>query len=239
MKNNLPIIALDFATAEETLAFLAPFQQEPLFVKVGMELFYQEGPSIVKQLKERNCELFLDLKLHDIPTTVNKAMKRLAGLGVDLVNVHAAGGKKMMQAALEGLEEGTPAGQKRPSLIAVTQLTSTSEQMMKDELLIEKALIDTVVHYSKLAEESGLDGVVCSVHEAKAIYEAVSPSFLTVTPGIRLSEDAANDQIRVATPAIAREKGSSAIVVGRSIAKAKDPVKAYEAVRLEWEGIKS
>lgn len=190
MKNNLPIIALDFASAEETLAFLAPFQQEPLFVKVGMELFYQEGPSIVKQLKERNCELFLDLKLHDIPTTVNKAMKRLASLGVDLVNVHAAGGKKMMQAALEGLEEGTPAGKKRPSLIAVTQLTSTSEQIMKDELLIEKSLIDTVVHYSKQAEESGLDGVVCSVHEAKAIYQAVSPSFLTVTPGIRMSEDA-------------------------------------------------
>ncbi|AMK72193.1 orotidine-5'-phosphate decarboxylase [Bacillus subtilis] len=239
MKNNLPIIALDFASAEETLAFLAPFQQEPLFVKVGMELFYQEGPSIVKQLKERNCELFLDLKLHDIPTTVNKAMKRLASLGVDLVNVHAAGGKKMMQAALEGLEEGTPAGKKRPSLIAVTQLTSTSEQIMKDELLIEKSLIDTVVHYSKKAEESGLDGVVCSVHEAKAIYQAVSPSFLTVTPGIRMSEDAANDQVRVATPAIAREKGSSAIVVGRSITKAEDPVKAYKAVRLEWEGIKS
>lgn len=239
MKNNLPIIALDFASAEETLAFLAPFQQEPLFVKAGMELFYQEGPSIVKQLKERNCELFLDLKLHDIPTTVNKAMKRLASLGVDLVNVHAAGGKKMMQAALEGLEEGTPAGKKRPSLIAVTQLTSTSEQIMKDELLIEKSLIDTVVHYSKQAEESGLDGVVCSVHEAKAIYQAVSPSFLTVTPGIRMSEDAANDQVRVATPAIAREKGSSAIVVGRSITKAEDPVKAYKAVRLEWEGIKS
>ncbi|MGG4419747.1 orotidine-5'-phosphate decarboxylase [Bacillus subtilis] len=239
MKNNLPIIALDFASAEETLAFLAPFQQEPLFVKVGMELFYQEGPSIVKQLKERNCELFLDLKLHDIPTTVNKAMKRLASLGVDLVNVHAAGGKKMMQAALKGLEEGTPAGKKRPSLIAVTQLTSTSEQIMKDELLIEKSLIDTVVHYSKQAEESGLDGVVCSVHEAKAIYQAVSPSFLTVTPGIRMSEDAANDQVRVATPAIAREKGSSAIVVGRSITKAEDPVKAYKAVRLEWEGIKS
>lgn len=239
MKNNLPIIALDFASAEETLAFLAPFQQEPLFVKGGMELFYQEGPSIVKQLKERNCELFLDLKLHDIPTTVNKAMKRLASLGVDLVNVHAAGGKKMMQAALEGLEEGTPAGKKRPSLIAVTQLTSTSEQIMKDELLIEKSLIDTVVHYSKQAEESGLDGVVCSVHEAKAIYQAVSPSFLTVTPGIRMSEDAANDQVRVATPAIAREKGSSAIVVGRSITKAEDPVKAYKAVRLEWEGIKS
>ncbi|MEC1272973.1 orotidine-5'-phosphate decarboxylase [Bacillus subtilis] len=239
MKNNLPIIALDFASAEETLAFLASFQQEPLFVKVGMELFYQEGPSIVKQLKERNCELFLDLKLHDIPTTVNKAMKRLASLGVDLVNVHAAGGKKMMQAALEGLEEGTPAGKKRPSLIAVTQLTSTSEQIMKDELLIEKSLIDTVVHYSKQAEESGLDGVVCSVHEAKAIYQAVSPSFLTVTPGIRMSEDAANDQVRVATPAIAREKGSSAIVVGRSITRAEDPVKAYKAVRLEWEGIKS
>ncbi|PJY98728.1 orotidine-5'-phosphate decarboxylase [Bacillus vallismortis] len=239
MKNDLPIIALDFASAEETLAFLAPFQQNPLYVKVGMELFYQEGPSIVKQLKERECQLFLDLKLHDIPTTVHKAMKRLAALGIDLVNVHAAGGKKMMQAALEGLEEGTPSGKKRPSLIAVTQLTSTSEQIMKDELLIEKPLIDTVVHYSKLTEESGLDGVVCSVHEAKAIYQAVPSSFLTVTPGIRLSEDAANDQIRVATPAIAREKGSSAIVVGRSITKAKDPVKAYEAVRLDWEGIKS
>lgn len=238
MKNNLPIIALDFASAEETLAFLAPFQQEPLFVKVGMELFYQEGPSIVKQLKERNCELFLDLKLHDIPTTVNKAMKRLASLGVDLVNVHAAGGKKMMQAARR-LRRRYAGWKKRPSLIAVTQLTSTSEQIMKDELLIEKSLIDTVVHYSKQAEESGLDGVVCSVHEAKAIYQAVSPSFLTVTPGIRMSEDAANDQVRVATPAIAREKGSSAIVVGRSITKAEDPVKAYKAVRLEWEGIKS
>ncbi|MBL4964902.1 orotidine-5'-phosphate decarboxylase [Bacillus halotolerans] len=238
MKNNLPIIALDFASAEETLSFLALFHKEPLFVKVGMELFYQEGPAIIAQLKERNCEIFLDLKLHDIPTTVNKAMKRLACLGVDLVNVHAAGGKKMMEAALEGLEEGTPAGKQRPSLIAVTQLTSTSEQMVKDELLIRKPLIDTVVHYSKLAENSGLDGVVCSVHEAKAIYEAVSPSFLTVTPGIRMSADTANDQVRIATPSIAREKGSSAIVVGRSITKAANPLKAYEAVKLEWEGIK-
>lgn len=238
MKNNLPIIALDFASAEETLAFLAPFQQEPLFVKVGMELFYQEGPSIVKQLKERNCELFLDLKLHDIPTTVNKAMKRLASLGVDLVNVHAAGGKNDAGSSRR-LRRRYAGWKKRPSLIAVTQLTSTSEQIMKDELLIEKSLIDTVVHYSKQAEESGLDGVVCSVHEAKAIYQAVSPSFLTVTPGIRMSEDAGNDQVRVATPAIAREKGSSAIVVGRSITKAEDPVKAYKAVRLEWEGIKS
>ncbi|ARW06644.1 Orotidine-5'-phosphate decarboxylase [Bacillus atrophaeus] len=237
MNRNLPIIALDFATTEETLVFLQPFHNEQLFVKVGMELFYQEGPRIIKLLKERNCELFLDLKLHDIPTTVNKAMKRLAGLGVDLVNVHAAGGKKMMEAAVEGLEEGTASGKKRPSLIAVTQLTSTSEHMLKEELWIKSPLLETVVHYSKQAEESGLDGVVCSVHEAGAIYEQVSPSFLTVTPGIRLSEDAANDQVRVATPAIAREKGSSAIVVGRSITKADNPVKAYETIRLEWEGI--
>ncbi|MBT2573426.1 orotidine-5'-phosphate decarboxylase [Bacillus sp. ISL-51] len=237
MKNNLPIIALDFASADETLAFLDLFQKERLFVKVGMELFYQEGPAIIQQLKERNCELFLDLKLHDIPTTVNKAMKRLASLGVDLVNVHAAGGAQMMRAALEGLEEGAPAGKKRPSLIAVTQLTSTSEQMAKEELLLQKPLLETVVHYSKMADESGLDGVVCSVHEAKAIYETVRPSFLTVTPGIRMSQDTADDQVRVATPAFARENGSSAIVVGRSITKAKNPVKAYESIKLEWEGV--
>ncbi|KXZ22104.1 orotidine-5'-phosphate decarboxylase [Bacillus nakamurai] len=237
MKNNLPIIALDFASADETLAFLDLFQKERLFVKVGMELFYQEGPAIIQQLKERNCELFLDLKLHDIPTTVNKAMKRLASLGVDLVNVHAAGGAQMMRAALEGLEEGAPAGKKRPSLIAVTQLTSTSEQMAQEELLLQKPLLETVVHYSKMAEESGIDGVVCSVHEAKAIYETVRPSFLTVTPGIRMSQDAADDQVRVATPAFARENGSSAIVVGRSITKAENPVKAYQSIKLEWEGV--
>ncbi|CDG25788.1 MULTISPECIES: orotidine-5'-phosphate decarboxylase [Bacillus amyloliquefaciens group] len=238
MKNNLPIIALDFASGEETLTFLDLFEKERLFVKTGMELFYQEGPAIIHQLKERNCDIFLDLKLHDIPTTVNKAMKRLAGLGVDLVNVHAAGGARMMRAALEGLEEGTPAGRKRPSLIAVTQLTSTSEQVAKEELLLQKPLLETVVHYGKMAEECGLDGVVCSVHETKAIYEAVRPSFLTVTPGIRTASDAADDQVRTATPLFAKENGSSAIVVGRSITKAENPVEAYEAIKLEWEGVR-
>lgn len=208
-------------------------------MKVGMELFYQEGPSILEQLKHRNCRIFLDLKCHDIPTTVYKAMKRLAGFGVHLVNVHAAGGKRMMEAALEGLEAGTSAGQKRPSLIAVTQLTSTSPEMLHEELLIKTPLAETVLHYSRFAEESGLDGVVCSVHEAERIYQEVSPSFLTVTPGIRLADDQKNDQVRVATPADAKEKGVSAIVVGRSITKAEDPVAAYQKIVREWKGIKA
>ncbi|AAU23310.1 MULTISPECIES: orotidine-5'-phosphate decarboxylase [Bacillus] len=239
MNNTPPIIALDFASAQETYAFLDRFQGEELFVKVGMELFYQEGPAILENLQERGCRIFLDLKCHDIPTTVYKAMKRLAGFGVSLVNVHAAGGKQMMESALEGLEAGTPAGQKRPSLIAVTQLTSTSSEMLQRELLIETPLLDTVVHYSRLAEESGLDGVVCSVHEAEHIYRAVSVDFLTVTPGIRMADDKNNDQVRVATPGYAREKGVSAIVVGRSITQAEDPVSAYRRIGHEWEGTKA
>ncbi|WP_307894327.1 orotidine-5'-phosphate decarboxylase [Bacillus swezeyi] len=239
MKHTPPIIALDFASAQESLAFLDRFQGEKLFVKVGMELFYQEGPSVLEELNMRDCRIFLDLKCHDIPTTVYKAMKRLAGFGVNLVNVHAAGGKQMMEAALEGLEAGTAAGQKRPSLIAVTQLTSTSQDMLKHELLIETPLNDTVLHYSRLAEESGLDGVVCSAHEAEHIYQAVAPTFLTVTPGIRLEEDKNNDQVRVATPSYARENGVSAIVVGRSITQAEDPVSAYQKIALQWEGTKA
>ncbi|PRS53965.1 MULTISPECIES: orotidine-5'-phosphate decarboxylase [Bacillus] len=232
---HLPIIALDFPVAQEALAFLEPFEGTPLFVKVGMELFYQEGPAILDELKEKNCRIFLDLKLHDIPTTVQKAMNRLAALGVDLVNVHAAGGKHMMQAALEGLESGTPAGQKRPGIIAVTQLTSTSEDMMRNELLIDRPLQETVIRYGQLAYESGLDGVVCSVHESKALHEHISPAFLTVTPGIRLQNDQTDDQKRVATPAYAKEQGVSQIVVGRSITKAEKPLEAYHQILKEWE----
>ncbi|AOC56848.1 MULTISPECIES: orotidine-5'-phosphate decarboxylase [Bacillus] len=232
---HLPIIALDFPVAQEALAFLEPFEGTPLFVKVGMELFYQEGPAILDELKEKNCRIFLDLKLHDIPTTVQKAMNRLAALGVDLVNVHAAGGKHMMQAALEGLESGTPAGQKRPGIIAVTQLTSTSEDMMRSELLIDRPLQETVIRYGQLAYESGLDGVVCSVHESKALHEHISPAFLTVTPGIRLQNDQTDDQKRVATPAYAKEQGVSQIVVGRSITKAEKPLEAYHQILKEWE----
>ncbi|QHZ46737.1 MULTISPECIES: orotidine-5'-phosphate decarboxylase [Bacillus] len=239
MKHTQPIIALDFASARETFAFLDRFQGEKLFVKVGMELFYQEGPSILEELKQRDCRIFLDLKCHDIPTTVYKAMKRLAGFGVNLVNVHAAGGKQMMEAAVEGLEAGTPAGEKRPSLIAVTQLTSTSQDILTSELLIEAPLDEAVLHYSRLAAQSGLDGVVCSVHEAERIYQAAAPDFLTVTPGIRLADDNTNDQVRVATPEYAREKGVSAIVVGRSITKAPDPVAAYQKIAFQWEGIKA
>ncbi|MDF2001872.1 orotidine-5'-phosphate decarboxylase [Bacillus pumilus] len=232
---HLPIIALDFPVAQEALAFLEPFEGTRLFVKVGMELFYQEGPAILDELKEKNCRIFLDLKLHDIPTTVQKAMNRLAALGVDLVNVHAAGGKHMMQAALEGLESGTPAGQKRPGIIAVTQLTSTSEDMMRSELLIDRPLQETVIRYGQLGYESGLDGVVCSVHESKALHEHISPAFLTVTPGIRLQNDQTDDQKRVATPAYAKEQGVSQIVVGRSITKAEKPLEAYHQILKEWE----
>ncbi|MDQ0816871.1 orotidine-5'-phosphate decarboxylase [Bacillus pumilus] len=232
---HLPIIALDFPVAQEALAFLKPFEGTPLFVKVGMELFYQEGPAILDELKEKNCRIFLDLKLHDIPTTVQKAMNRLAALGVDLVNVHAAGGKHMMQAAVEGLESGTPAGQRRPCIIAVTQLTSTSEDMMRSELLIDRPLQETVIRYGQLAYESGLDGVVCSVHESKALHEHISPAFLTVTPGIRLQNDQTDDQKRVATPAYAKEQGVSQIVVGRSITKAEKPLEAYHQILKEWE----
>ncbi|UYO36871.1 orotidine-5'-phosphate decarboxylase [Bacillus zhangzhouensis] len=232
---HLPIIALDFPSGQDALAFLDPFEGIPLFVKVGMELFYQEGPAILDALKEKNCRIFLDLKLHDIPTTVQKAMNRLAALGVDLVNVHAAGGKRMMQAALEGLESGTPAGQIRPGIIAVTQLTSTSEDMMRSELLIDRSLEETVIRYGQLAYESGLDGVVCSVHESKALHDHISPSFLTVTPGIRLPNDQTDDQKRVATPAYAKEQGVSQIVVGRSITKAEKPMEAYHQILKEWE----
>lgn len=233
MKNS-PIIALDFATAEDVYQFLSPFEQT-LFVKVGMELYLQEGPSIVYKLKEMGHDVFLDLKLHDIPNTVGQAMKGLARLGADLVNIHAAGGEAMMSAAREGLEAGTAAGNRRPSIIAVTQLTSTSEKQMQEEQLIQATIDKSVVHYAKLAKQANLDGVVCSVLEAKKIAEACGNDFLRVTPGIRLAEGDTHDQVRVATPSNARVLGSSHIVVGRAITKAENPVFAYEKVLNMWE----
>lgn len=230
------IIALDFPDIDNVRRFLQAFDSEQLYVKVGMELFYKEGLSIISYLKEKEHRIFLDLKLHDIPNTVKNGMKSLASLGVDMVNVHAAGGKKMMEAALEGLESGTPQGMSRPLCIAVTQLTSTSEQMLREELLIEAPLEQTVVQYAKHAKESGLDGVVCSTLEAKSITAACGETFLKVTPGIRLPEDDVNDQVRVATPELAKKLGASAIVVGRSITKADDPLKAYHLIKQEWEG---
>lgn len=233
MKNS-PIIALDFASASDAYQFLKPFEQS-LFVKVGMELYLQEGPSIVYKLKDMGHDVFLDLKLHDIPNTVGLAMKGLARLGADLVNVHAAGGAAMMIAAREGLEAGTATGNKRPSIIAVTQLTSTSEFQMQQEQLIQTTIDASVVHYAELAKTAALDGVVCSVLEAQKITAACGQEFLRVTPGIRLAEGEAHDQIRVATPANARILGSSHIVVGRAITKAENPVQAYETILKLWE----
>lgn len=232
--NNKPIIALDFPSEKEVFNFLQQFN-EPLFVKVGMELYMQEGPSIVNKIKEQGHAIFLDLKLHDIPNTVQSAMKGLARLGIDLINVHAAGGKSMMEGALEGLEAGTAAGNKRPALIAVTQLTSTTEEQMRDEQKIALSLQESVLHYAKLTKEAGLDGVVCSVHEAKAIADACGEDFLRVTPGIRMLGGDAHDQKRIATPDGAKRDGSSLIVVGRAITGAANPVEAYKEVCQLWE----
>ncbi|MFL0363032.1 orotidine-5'-phosphate decarboxylase [Pseudobacillus sp. 179-B 2D1 NHS] len=227
-----PIIALDFPTWEDTEHFLQLFPKESLYVKVGMELYLQNGPAIIEKLKKMNHRIFLDLKLHDIPNTVQQAMKGLANLGVDMINVHAAGGEKMMAAAREGLEQG--AAGNRPLLLAVTQLTSTSEKQMHSEQLIPVSLEESVLHYAKLTKAAGCDGVVCSVHEAARIGEVCGAEFLRVTPGIRLKEDEANDQQRIADPAGARVLGSSMIVVGRSITKATEPLKAYQKVKQQW-----
>ena len=218
------IIALDFEAREKTLAFLDSFTEEKPFVKIGMELFYAEGPDIVREIKARGHKVFLDLKLHDIPNTVKKAMAVLSSLGADMINVHAAGSAAMMSAALESLTrpDGT-----RPLLIAVTQLTSMSQERMEQELLIKKPLGDVVLAYAKNAAGAGLDGVVCSPLESGLIHESCGRSFLTVTPGIRFADSAADDQVRVTTPARARELGSDYIVVGRPITQSADPVAAY------------
>ena len=232
--NTKPILALDFPGEAEVFKFLAHFQ-EPLFVKIGMELYMQEGPDIVRKVKDLGHDIFLDLKLHDIPNTVGSAMKGLAKLGVDLVNVHAAGGRPMMEAALEGLEAGTPAGRERAALIAVTQLTSTTEAQMQTEQKIALTLQESVLHYASLTKQAGLNGVVCSVHEARAIAEACGEDFLRVTPGIRLAGGDAHDQKRIATPDGAKRDGSSLIVVGRAVTGAQDPVAAYKIVSDLWE----
>ncbi|MCQ2432050.1 MAG: orotidine-5'-phosphate decarboxylase [Clostridia bacterium] len=218
------IIACDFASAQDTFAFLDKFKEEKPFVKIGMELFYAEGPSIVREIKARGHKIFLDLKLHDIPNTVKKSMHVLSGLDVDMTNLHAAGTKAMMEAALEGLTrpDGT-----RPILIAVTQLTSTDEERMQKELLINATVADTVLHYAKNAADAGLDGVVCSPLEAGVVHERCGKNFVTVTPGVRFAGGDVGDQKRVTTPEMAKEIGSDYIVVGRPITAAEDPVAAY------------
>ena len=234
MKKHDVIIACDFPDAQQTLDFLRQFQQEKPFVKIGMELFYGEGPDIVRQIKSMGHDVFLDLKLHDIPNTVNKAMRNLARLGDNMTNVHAAGTADMMRAAKEGLAEG--AAGEVPLLIAVTQLTSTTEERMHKELLIEASIEDTVRHYAKNACDSGLDGVVCSPLEAGIVKEACGTAFLTVTPGIRYADGNVNDQARITTPQKAREIGTDYIVVGRPITKAQDPVEAYRRVLRDFLG---
>ena len=230
------IIALDFPSERETLAFLDQLKK-PAYVKVGMELFYREGPAILQKIKARGHRIFLDLKLHDIPNTVKSAMRNLAFHEVDMVNLHGAGGVKMMRQALEGLEEGSRERGKRPLCIAVTQLTSTGEDMLHKELLIGASLPETVEHYARMAKEAGLDGVVCSVHEAKRIHQVCGEGFLTVTPGIRPAGRSADDQVRVASPAYAREQGCDYVVVGRPITQAEDKAAAYENILRELEGI--
>ena len=227
------IIACDFASAEATFAFLDKFVDEKPFVKIGMELYYAEGPSIEREIKARGHKIFLDLKLHDIPNTVKKAMKVLSNLDVDMTNLHAAGTKAMMEAAIEGLtkEDGT-----RPLLIAVTQLTSTSEERMRDELLITAPIDQTVMHYAKNAADAGLDGVVCSPLEAGKVHDTCGKSFVTVTPGVRFADGDVGDQVRVMTPAQAKEIGSDYIVVGRPITAADDPVAAYRRCVAEFVG---
>ena len=227
------IIACDFDSKEQTLDFLDKLGDHKPYVKIGMELYYAEGPSIVKALKERGYKIFLDLKLHDIPNTVKKAMKVLSNLDVDMCNLHAAGTCKMMEAALEGLtrEDGS-----RPLLIAVTQLTSTTQERMEADMLIDEPMEKVVSHYASNAKNSGLDGVVCSPLESGKVHEVCGEGFLTVTPGVRFADDDKGDQARITTPAKAKELGSDYIVVGRSITAAADPKAAYERCIAEFVG---
>ena len=226
------IIACDFSSKEATLNFLDQFKEEKPFVKIGMELYYAEGPAIVREIKERGHKIFLDLKLHDIPNTVYKAMKNLADLGVDMTNVHAAGTIEMMKAAKRALDEKGA----KTMLIAVTQLTSTSEEVMQQELLINETMEKTVAKYALNAKAAGLDGVVCSPLEGTIVKEACGEGFCTVTPGIRFAEVAKGDQKRVTTPAKARELGCTYIVVGRSITGSADPVAAYRRAMKDFKG---
>lgn len=227
------IIACDFSSAQQTFDFLDKFTGKKPFVKIGMELFYAEGPSIVKELKKRGHKIFLDLKLHDIPNTVKKSMAVLSNLDVDMTNLHAGGTKRMMEAALEGLTrpDGT-----RPILIAVTQLTSTDQESMENDLLIKEPLDKVVMHYAENAKDAGLDGVVCSPLEAGKVHDTCGKEFITVTPGVRFADGDIGDQKRVTTPAKAKEIGSDYIVVGRPITAALDPVAAYERCLADFVG---
>lgn len=227
------IIACDFASKESCMAFLDNFKEEKPFVKIGMELFYAEGPAIVKEIKARGHKIFLDLKLHDIPNTVKKAMAVLSSLDVDMCNLHAGGTIAMMEAALEGLTR--PDGS-RPILLAVTQLTSTSEERMKSDLLIDRPIDEVVMHYAANAKKAGLDGVVCSPLEAAKVHKVCGDAFYTVTPGIRFADGDVGDQVRVTTPAKAKEIGSDYIVVGRPITAAENPVEAYRRCVREFVG---
>ena len=227
------IVACDFPSRSLTLDFLNLFSTQKPFVKIGMELFYAEGPSIVKEIKARGHRIFLDLKLHDIPNTVKSAMAVLSALDIDMCNLHAGGTIPMMEAAIEGLTRPNGA---RPLLIAVTQLTSTSEERMHSDLLIPASMPETVMHYAKCARLAGLDGVVCSPLEAEAVHAVCGHTFLTVTPGVRFSNDSRGDQVRVTTPAKAKELGSDFIVVGRPITAASDPVAAYVRCKNEFLG---
>ena len=227
------IIACDFASKADVLAFLDKFTGKKPYVKIGMELFYAEGPSIVREIKERGHKIFLDLKLHDIPNTVKKSMSVLSGLDVDMTNLHASGTVRMMEAAIEGLTrpDGT-----RPLLIAVTQLTSTDQESMENDLLIREPIAEVVMHYASNAKRAGLDGVVCSPLEAEAVHGRCGKDFITVTPGVRFADGDIGDQKRVMTPAEAKKIGSDYIVVGRPITAAADPVAAYERCVAEFVG---
>lgn len=227
------IIACDFDSAEKTFSFLDRFTDKKPFVKIGMELYYAEGPSIVKELKKRGHKIFLDLKLHDIPNTVKKSMSVLSRLDIDMVNLHASGTKKMMEAAMEGL---TRSDGSRPVVIAVTQLTSTDELSMKNDLLINESIDKVVMHYANNAKDCGLDGVVCSPLEASKVHDVCGKNFLTVTPGVRFADGDVGDQKRVTTPTVAKEIGSDYIVVGRPITMADDPVEAYNRCVEEFIG---
>ncbi|MFW3515886.1 orotidine-5'-phosphate decarboxylase [Staphylococcus caprae] len=228
---NLPIIALDFKSAEEVNTFLDQFDEE-LCVKIGMELFYQTGPEFIQSLKKRGHDIFLDLKLHDIPNTVSKAMEGLARLDVDLVNVHAAGGLKMMEEAKKGLRKYNP----DTKIIAVTQLTSTTEAQLREEQNIQTSIEEAVLHYARLTHKAGLDGVVCSPLEAELISQELGPEFMKVTPGIRPKGAAQNDQQRITTTEDAKVLGSTHIVVGRPITQSDDPASSYQNIKESWLG---
>ncbi|WP_027963131.1 orotidine-5'-phosphate decarboxylase [Halalkalibacillus halophilus] len=230
--SKLAYVALDFPSFEKTKAFIESYKMHGIPVKVGMELFYAGGTQVINYLKENNHPIFLDLKLHDIPTTVQQAMKQLASFHVDIINVHAAGGKHMIAGAKEGLLQG---GANTTKLYTVTQLTSTSNSMLRNELLIEREMEQVVAHYAKSSAAAGADGVVCAVQEVPLVKEINGIFFETITPGIRLQNDASDDQERIATPSLAKTKGTDYIVVGRAVTKASNPAEAYQQILKEWE----